>query len=212
MKIRVSIFEDNTSLLEGLAQLINNTEDFVCAGAFSDCNNLIKDIEQSKPDVVLMDIGLPDINGIEGVRIIKKEFPAIRILMQTIFEDREKIFQSICAGASGYILKNTSAARILESIREVYQGGAPISPSVATKLLQIVKLSTKEVKKDSFDLTDREKQILVCLEKGMSYQLIGNECFISIDTVRGHIRSIYDKLHVHSKTAAVVKALKHRII
>jgi len=105
MKIRVSIFEDNTSLLEGLAQLINNTEDFVCAGAFSDCNNLIKDIEQSKPDVVLMDIGLPDINGIEGVRIIKKEFPAIRILMQTIFENLFKIFRSLFYSIQKYFVE-----------------------------------------------------------------------------------------------------------
>jgi DNA-binding NarL/FixJ family response regulator len=132
--------------------------------------------------------------------------------MQTIFEDSEKIFQSILAGASGYILKNTSPSRILEFIKETYEGGAPVSPSVATKVLKMVAQQSPYTKVQTFNLSDREKEILSCLVKGMSYKLIAGACFISIDTVRGHIRNIYDKLHVHSKGEAVAAALKSNVV
>ena len=132
--------------------------------------------------------------------------------MQTIFEDSEKIFQSILAGASGYILKNTSPSRILEFIKETYEGGAPMSPSVATKVLKIVAQQSLSVKAKTFNLSEREKEILSCLVKGMSYKLIADACFISIDTVRGHIRNIYEKLHVHSKGEAIATAIKGRIV
>lgn len=211
MTIRVTIFEDNNSLRHGLFQLINGSDGFICVGAYPDCSNLLKHIEESKPDVVLMDIEMPGISGIEGVRILKDKKPEIKILMQTIFGESEKIFQSICAGAAGYILKNTPPSRILEAIRETYEGGAPMSPPVATKVLKMVQ-SGNETKKTSFNLSEREKEILSCLAKGMSYKLIGEHCFISIDTVRSHITSIYEKLHVHSKGAAVAKAIKGKII
>jgi len=210
--IKVTIFEDNNSLRQSLYQLINGSDGFRCAGAFEDCLDLMKNIEDTKPDVVLMDIEMPGINGIEAVGILKKKYPEMKILMQTIFEDNDKIFNSILAGASGYILKNTSPSRILDFIKETYEGGAPMSPSVATKVLKIVAEHSPFAKSESFDLSDREKEILSCLVKGMSYKLIADACIISIDTVRGHIRNIYEKLHVHSKGEAVAKAIKSRIV
>lgn len=212
MNIRVTIFEDNKSLRQGLYQLINGSEGFVCAAAFEDCLNLLKNIEDTKPDVVLMDIEMPGINGIEAVRILRKKYPGLKILMQTIFEDSEKIFQSILAGASGYILKTTSPSRILDFIKETYEGGAPMSPTVATKVLKMMAQHSPSAKPNDFNLSDREKEILSCLVKGMSYKLIADACFISIDTVRGHIRSIYEKLHVHSKGEAIATAIKGRIV
>ena len=212
MNIRVVIFEDNKSLRLGLYQLINGSDGFSCAGAFEDCLDLIKNIEDTKPDVVLMDIEMPEINGIEAVRMLKEKFPELKILMQTIFEDSEKIFQSILAGASGYILKTTSPTRILDFIKETYEGGAPMSPSVATKVMKMLVQHSPFVKINSFNLSEREKEILSCLVNGMSYKLIADACFISIDTVRGHIRNIYEKLHVHSKGEAVAKAIKSNIV
>ena len=212
MNIRVTIFEDNNSLRQSLFQLINGSDGFRCVGAFEDCLDLLKNIEDTKPDVVLMDIEMPGINGIEAVWMLKEKYPNMKILMQTIFEDNEKIFNSILAGASGYILKSTSPSRFLEFIRETYEGGAPMSPSVATKVLKIVTTQSPFSKPDNFNLSEREKEILSCLVKGMSYKLIADACFISIDTVRGHIRHIYDKLHVHSKSEAVAKAIKNNII
>jgi len=211
MSIKVTIFEDNTSLRNGLYQLINGSEGFTCVGAFEDCLHLLKNVEDTKPDVVLMDIQIPGINGIEAVRMLREKYPNLKILMQTIFEDNEKIFNSILAGASGYILKNTSPSRFLEFIRETYEGGAPMSPSVATKVLKMV-AEQSGIKTETFDLSDREKEILSCLVKGMSYKLIADACFISIDTVRGHIRNIYEKLHVHSKGEAVAKAIQSKIV
>lgn len=212
MNIKVAIFEDNKSLRSGLFQLINGSDGFTCAGAFEDCLNLLNDIEDTKPDVVLMDIQMPGINGIEAVSILREKYPDLKILMQTIFEDSEKIFQSILAGASGYILKNTSPSRILEFIKETNEGGAPLSPSVATKVLKMITQQSPVTNKNSFNLSDREKEILSCLVKGMSYKLIAEACFISIDTVRGHIRSIYEKLHVHSKGEAVATAIRSNIV
>ncbi|TMI65085.1 MAG: response regulator transcription factor [Bacteroidetes bacterium] len=211
MKVKVTIFDDNKSLRLGLYQLINGSEGYECAGAFENCSNLLKDIENTKPDVVLMDIQMPGISGIEAVKILREKYPDLKILMQTIFEESDKIFQSILAGASGYILKNTSPARILDFIKETYEGGAPMSPSVATKVLKMVGQQPVE-KTNSFNLSEREKEILSCLVKGMSYKLIADACFISIDTVRGHIRNIYEKLHVHSKGEAIATAIKDRIV
>jgi DNA-binding NarL/FixJ family response regulator len=181
-------------------------------GAFEDCLDLVKNVENSRPDVVLMDIQMPGINGIEAVSILREKYPELKILMQTIFEDSEKIFQSILAGASGYILKTTSPARILDFIIETYEGGAPMSPSVATKVLKIVTQQSPFAKANTFNLSEREKEILSCLVKGMSYKLIADACFISIDTVRGHIRNIYEKLHVHSKGEAIATAIKSNIV
>ena len=210
--IRVVIFEDNRSLREGLAAMIGGTQGFECAGAFPNCNNLLKNIELTKPGVILMDIEMPGINGIEAVSIIKEEFPEIKILMQTIFDDDEKIFNSICAGAEGYILKHTSPAEIMEAIKEIYEGGSPMTPAIANRVLKMVKQRPEGGIKESFDLSGREKEILTCLVKGMSYKMVADTCFISIETVNVHIKNIYKKLQVHSKSEAVAKAIKGRIV
>ena len=212
MNIKVVIFEDNSSLRKSLFQLIDGSEGFQCVGAFEDCLDIMKNIEETKPDVILMDIEMPGINGIEAVRMVREKYTGLKILMQTIFEDNEKIFNSILAGASGYILKNTSPSRFLDFIKETYEGGAPMSPSVATKVMKMVAEQSPSAKPNNFNLSEREKEILSCLVKGMSYKLIADACFISIDTVRGHIRNIYEKLHVHSKGEAVATAIKSKIV
>ena len=210
--IKVVIFEDNRSLREGLATLIGGTAGFSCTGAFPNCNNLLRNIEQTKPDVVLMDIEMPGINGIEAVAMIKGEFPETKILMETIFDDDEKIFNSVCAGAEGYILKNTSPAQIMEAIKEIYEGGSPMTPSIANRVLKMIKNKPTVFNQELFELSAREKEVLVCLAKGMSYKMIADTCCISIETVNVHIKNIYRKLHVHSKGEAVSKAIRGRIV
>lgn len=212
MNIKVAIFDDNKNLLDSLFQLINGSPGFICVGAFPNCNELVSDIKRSRPDVVLMDIEMPGMTGIEAVLLIKENFPEVKILMETIFEEDEKVFASICNGAEGYILKNTPPSLILEAIKEVYEGGAPMTPSIAFKVLKMFRFHTSPVKDDSANLTSREKEILSCLVEGMSYKLIADKCFISVDTVGGHIRHIYEKLQVHSKSEAVVKAIKKNIV
>ena len=210
--IRVTIFEDNTLLRDGLFNLIDSSEGFICAGAFANCNRVLANIEETKPDVVLMDIEMPGINGIEAVLLIKGKSPHIKILMETIFEEDDKIFQSICNGAEGYILKNTPPDEILNSIKEIYEGGAPMTPAIALKVMRMFKENLSSGKDDSFNLTAREKEILKFLVEGMSYKMIADASFISIETVRGHIKNIYEKLHVHSKGEAVAKAIKGKIV
>jgi DNA-binding NarL/FixJ family response regulator len=210
--IKVTIFEDNRSLREGLATMIAGTPGFECVGAFPNCNNLLKNISQAKPDVVLMDIEMPGINGIEAVAMIKEEFPEMKVLMETIFDDDEKIFNSICAGAEGYILKHTPPAEIMEAIREIHEGGSPMTPSIANRVLKMVKQRPEPGNRESFDLSAREKEILTCLVKGMSYKMVADTCFISIETVNVHIKNIYRKLQVHSKSEAVIKAIRGKIV
>lgn len=212
MSIKVAIFEDNRSLREGLFQLIDGSDGFRCVGAFANCERLIKQIEDARPDVILMDIELPGISGIDAVKILKENFPEIKVLMETIFEDDDKIFNSICNGAEGYILKNTPPVLILSAIKEIYEGGAPMTPSVASKVLKMFKKNSSSSLKESFNLSEREKEILKNLVEGMSYKMIAANCFISIDTVSGHIKNIYKKLRVHSKSEAVTKAIKKNII
>lgn len=211
MNIKVAIFEDNANLREGLFQLINGSQGFSCVGAFPNCDHLLKNISESKPDVVLMDIQMPGINGIEGVKIIKENFPSTKVLMETIFEDDEKVFASICYGAEGYILKNTAPVEILESIKEIYEGGSPMTPSVANRVLKMMRTKHQEIP-DSFHLTKRENEILSCLVKGMSYKMVADVCVISLDTVNMHVKNIYRKLQVHSKSEAVVKAIRGKIV
>jgi DNA-binding NarL/FixJ family response regulator len=212
MSVRVAIFEDRTPVREALSLLVQGTQGLELAGAFADCNNLRNDITQSQPEVVLMDIEMPGINGVEAVKILKREFPSITIVMQTVFEDDEKVFDAICAGASGYLLKNTPPSRLLESIVESHNGGAPMSPSIAKKTLSLFQKFLGPAQQQDYQLTNREKEILQCLVKGLSYKMIADACHISFDTVRTHIRNIYEKLHVASMTEAVAKALKERLV
>jgi DNA-binding NarL/FixJ family response regulator len=212
MDIKVAIFEDNADLRLGMELIVNYTEGFQCVGAFPDCKNVIKNIKQTQPDVVLMDIDMPGISGIEGVRLIAANFPDVKILMQTVFDDNEKIFESIKAGALGYLLKNTSPARMLECIREVNEGGAPMSASVARKMLEIFKDDKTSKASSDFNLTAREKELLGLLVEGMNYKTIAEKLFISPFTVQTHIKHIYEKLHVNTRSEAVVKALRERLI
>jgi len=212
IEIKVAIFEDNKQLRESLKELINTAENMVCIGSFPDAGKLVRNIEFAKPDVVLMDINMPGISGIEAVHIIKEKFPAVQILMQTVFEDNDKIFAAICAGASGYMLKKTTPQKMLEAVEETYQGGAPMSPSVAGKVLQMFRSQSNITKHEFIQLSVREKEILSLLVKGKSYKMIAVECFISTDTVSTHVRHIYEKLHVHSKSEAVAKAIKQKLV
>ncbi|MBK9400242.1 MAG: response regulator transcription factor [Bacteroidetes bacterium] len=213
MSVRVAIFDDNALFLDSMSLLIEDAPGFFLCGAYTDCENLEDKINTSEPDVVMMDIEMPKVNGIEAVKMIKKSFPKLNVLMQTSFEDDDKVFNAICAGASGYILKNTLPARILESIIEVYQGGSPMSPSVARKVLgflQAPPVISKVI--PDYNLSNREKEVLSCLVKGMSYKMIADTCHISNETVRSHMKNIYEKLHVASMTEAVAKAINQGLV
>ena len=151
-------------------------------------------------------------SGIEAIILVKEKFPEIKVLMETIFEDTEKIFNSICNGAEGYILKSTPPVHILSAIKEIHEGGAPMTPSVASKVLKMFKKQSSAFATDTTILTEREKEILRSLVEGMSYKMVAATCFISIDTVNGHIKNIYKKLQVHSKSEAVAKAIRGKIV
>jgi DNA-binding NarL/FixJ family response regulator len=211
MDIRVVIFEDNFLLRESLFQLVNGTDGLTCSGAFANCDNLIYNISKTNPDVVLMDIRMPGKTGIEGVLILHDQFPNIKVIMQTVVEDEDKIFASICNGASGYLLKSTPPATLLLAIKEVFEGGAPMTPAIANKVLEKFRTQSVPGLKESNNLSKRENEILECLVNGMSYKMIAAAKNISIDTVRFHIRNIYEKLHVNSKSEAVVKAMRGKI-
>ena len=212
MEIKVAIFEDNKTLRESLKSLVDAESDMFCTGAFANANNLIRSMQLAQPDVALMDINMPGISGIEAVQIIKEKFPEVQILMQTVFEENDKIFAAICAGASGYMLKKTTPLKMIEAIRETYLGGAPMTASVAIKVIKMFRLQSSETKKEFVDLSEREKEILALLVKGKSYKTVASDCFISIDTVGTHVRHIYEKLHVHSKTEAVAKAIYQKLV
>jgi DNA-binding NarL/FixJ family response regulator len=208
--IRVVIFEDNYLLRESLFQLVNGTAGLICCGALANCDDLIFHIRKTNPDVVLMDIKMPGKTGIDGAKMITDNFSEIKVIMQTVVEDEDKIFSAICNGASGYLLKSTPPAMLLQSITEAYQGGAPMTPVIAKKVLEKFRSQSTPPSGDLNNLSSRENEVLDCLVKGMSYKMISAAVDISIDTVRFHIRNIYHKLHVNSKSEAVVKAIRNR--
>jgi DNA-binding NarL/FixJ family response regulator len=210
--IAVTIFEDNKHLRESLFYLISGSEGFTCLDAFADCNDLNHQLNKSLPDVVLMDIEMPGLNGIEAVKLIKQQFPQVQILMQTIFHDDDNIFNAICAGASGYILKTTSPDGYIEAIRDVYNGGSPMTGSVARKVLDLFQHNLAPKGNNDYLLTPKEKEILLQLIKGKSYKMIADAVGCSYETVRTHMKNIYAKLHVHSNTEAVLKALHEKIV
>ena len=211
MDIRVAIFEDNKLVRDALQAILNGAEGYICTGVFAHGNRWEQDIMRSEPDVVMMDIEMPGLNGIEVTRQLCGEFPEIKVLIQTVFNDSEKIFQALCAGASGYILKNDPPNKYLEAITEVYNGGAPISASVAKKLLgfftnkNIILVSPGAT---DYQLSAREKELLKLMVEGHNYKTIADKAFISYETVRTHVKHIYKKLHVASRSEAVMLALQ----
>ena len=211
MKTRVVIFDDNAGRRQALQMLIDNTNDMVCAGAFENCVNVIENITTTKPDVVLMDIDMPEVDGIKGLQLIRQHTPNVLIIMQTVFEDEEKIFSAVRNGAHGYFLKKTRPQKLIEGIRDALEGGAPMTPIVAKKVLEMVNTYAPKPAED-FHLSERELEILSYLVKGMSYKMIADAAGISWHTVNSYFKKIYDKLHVHSATEAVARALKERIV
>lgn len=211
MDIRVALFEDNKLVRDALQTILNGTAGFTCCGAWADGHNWESDINRSEPDVVLMDIGMPGLNGIEITKKICDRFPHIKILIQTVFNDSEKIFLALCAGASGYILKNDPPYKFIEAISEVYSGGAPISSAVAKKVLgffanqNIILVSPGN---EDYHLSEREKEILRMMIESSNYKAIAEKTFISYETVRTHVKNIYKKLHVSSRNEAVMKAIQ----
>jgi len=209
--ISVSIVEDDSDTRQTLEHIISSTPGFVCSGAFENCETALADFSSNRPDVTLMDIGLPGMSGIEGVRKMNLLHPGVHVIMLTVYQDDEKIFRSICAGASGYLLKRTPKDVLVAAIRDVHAGGAPMNSGIARRVLELFR-STTPTPSPETSLTPREMEVLQALVDGCSYKMIADRHFISIETVRNHIKHIYEKLHVHSKSEAVVKALKERIV
>ncbi|HUC79918.1 MAG TPA: response regulator transcription factor [Flavisolibacter sp.] len=209
--IKVLLYEDNPQLREGLTMLISGSDGFEVVAAFKNCENVEAEVAAFEPDVVLMDIDMPVVNGIEGLKRVRLVNDKVKILMLTVFDDNQNVFQAISNGANGYILKKTPPARLLEYIAEAATGGAPMTASIATQVLKMfANMNTKQG--EDYNLSDREKQVLQLLVDGYSYKMIASEMFIAIDTVRSHIKKIYEKLHVNSKSEAVAKAFKDRIV
>jgi DNA-binding NarL/FixJ family response regulator len=204
--IHIIIVEDDQTVREGLQWLLGATPGFICLSAFASGECALSQIPLLKPDVVLMDINLPGISGIECIMKLKEQFPEIQFIMLTVFEDDEMIFRSLSAGASGYLLKQTPPARLLEAIEEVYKGGSPMSSEIARKVVKSFQ-HPSALSKPETGLTKREEEVLALLSKGYLYKEIADISHISIDTVRSHIRHIYEKLHVKTRTEAILKYL-----
>lgn len=214
MSVRIAIFDDNENLLSSLSLLLNTEPTFEVVATNNHVLNVLDDVRASRPDVILMDIEMPGMTGIDAVRVLRKEFPDVLVLMQTIFEDDERIFDAICSGASGYLLKSQVNMRLVSSIREVLAGGSPMSPSVARRILSGLQRNPqwKYVKPVDYRLTNRELEVLNCIVNGLSHKMIGDQLHIGYETVRSHVKKIYEKLQVVSLTEAVAKALHERIV
>lgn len=211
--IKVVIIEDNATIREGLSALINGTEGYSCVGSFESCEKFFGDLPKLEIDVALMDIKLPGMSGIEGVEKLKRERPEISTLMLTIYEDNKVVFDALCAGACGYLVKKTPPTRLLEAIKEVYEGGSPMSSHIARQVINVFQQNKSNKKEeDENELSEREKDVLNSLADGNNYQEIAEKLFISVDTVRHHIRNVYKKLHVHSQSQAVAKAIRKGLI
>ena len=210
--IKVAIVEDNYTIREGLAALINGTEGYTCVGAYSTSEKFLQQIQAVNIDVALMDIGLPGMNGIEALKKARELNPDLNILMLTIYEESEVVFEALCAGACGYLVKKTPPSRLLEAIKDIYEGGSPMSSQIARQVITEFQKEKGSTDNSQYSLSNREKEVLNQLSNGKSYQEIGEKLYISVDTVRHHIRNIYRKLHVHSQSEAVAKAIRKKLI
>ena len=209
--VRVVIVEDLREVREGLAMLIGGTTGFRCAGSYRTMEEALAALAASRPDVVLTDIGLPGMDGIRGIRVLRERLPDVPILALTVHDDQENVFNAICAGASGYLLKNTAPARLLESLTEVMAGGAPMSPEVARRVIALFR-EFRPPERAAYHLTPQETELLRLMVEGHHYKTAAREMGISTHTVSFHLKHVYEKLQVHSKTEAVAKALRERLI
>lgn len=210
--ISVVLFEDNKGYRQSLSLYLANTEGIFFSGAYNDANDAVNKVRKHKPDVVLMDIQMPGISGIEALQRIKAVYPDTKVLIQTVFEDDHRVFSAICGGASGYVLKNPNPDELIKAIFDVHEGGACMSPSIALKAMNMFKHQFVKAQPTYVDLTEREKEILGCMVKGMSYKMIADACFLSYHTVHWHVKNIYEKLHVNSAPEAVAKAIEGRLV
>jgi DNA-binding NarL/FixJ family response regulator len=209
--IKVAIIEDLREIREGLAMLIDMTDGFRCTGRYGSVEQAIAGIGRDLPDVLLSDIGLPGMNGIEGVRIFKEKYPDLVVLMLSVYDDDERVFDALCAGACGYLLKKTPPARLIESLNEAVAGGAPMSPEVARRVVTLFR-DFRPPKHADYDLTPHEMRLLKLLVEGHNYKTAAFELNVSVNTVSFHLKKIYEKLQVHSKSEAVAKALRDGLI
>ncbi len=209
--IKVAIIEDHYQFRECLRFLLDNTSGYSCVGSFQSMEEALEKISFQLPDVALVDIGLPGMSGVEGVRILKERFPSLLMLINTVYDDDERIFAALCAGASGYLLKKTPPARLLESLNEAIAGGAPMSPQVATRVLSIFR-EIRPPEHAEYHLTPHEQRLLKLLVEGHSYKTAAARLGVSVKTVSFHLQRIYEKLQVHSKSEAVARALRHRLV
>jgi DNA-binding NarL/FixJ family response regulator len=209
--IRLLIFEDNLRLAESLTELLNETGDICVVAHFTDGKEALKRIRLHQPDVVLMDIDMPGSGGLDALRTIRREDEKVNILMYTVFDDNSNVFQAICEGANGYLLKKADPEKVIAAIHEVFNGGAPMTPSIARKVLQLFSAPYQQTK-DLENLSAREHEVLKILVRGSNYKMIAAELNISQDTVSSHVKNIYRKLHVNSKSQAVAKAIHNRLI
>jgi len=209
--IEVAIVEDRREIRESLALLIGGTEGFKCIGSYRSMEEAIDKLKHHQPHLLLSDIGLPGMSGIEGVAILKERYPDLLILMLTVYDDDERIFDAMCAGASGYLLKKTPPARLLDSLREVASGGAPMSPEVARRVIALFR-EIRPPDRADYELTPHETRLLKLLVQGHNYKTAATELGVTVHTVSFHLRSIYEKLQVHSKSEAVAKALQNRLV
>ncbi|MCB0518897.1 MAG: response regulator transcription factor [Saprospiraceae bacterium] len=208
--MKIIIYEDDEKLRQSLSLLIDGTGGYSVVGAFPNCKNVVEEVTALRPDIVLMDIDMPEVGGIEGVKLIKEKYPDTKILMHTVFDDNDKLFACLQAGADGYLLKKTSPAKLLEALQDIYTGGAPMSPGIARRVLAT--FHHLQPAAEQYGLTKREKEILQLLTEGYTYKAISAECHISMDTVSTHLRHIYEKLHVNCGTEAVAKAIRERLV
>lgn len=210
--IRVLLFEDNKNFRESLSLFLASSENIWLIGAYPDARESVNIVRKTKPDVILMDIQMPHLSGLDAMKNIKQHFPDVKILMQTIHDEDDKVFAAICAGASGYILKNSKPENYLQAIDDVNMGGSHLSPVIAAKVMKMFQSQFVKEQPNYVDLSTREREILNCLVKGMSYKMIADKCFISINTVCTHVRHIYEKLHVNSAPEAILKAIELHLI